>query len=579
MPAGLPPDAARFLRGVGHDDPGATDADVLGRFIDRRDEGAFAQLVRRHGPMVYRTCRRLLPTDQDAEDAAQATFLVLAAKARAVAPREAVAGWLHGVARRAALLARRTIARRREHVGEVPDRPAAGPDPFAGLRAALDEELARLPDAYRVVTVLCDLEGRTRREAATLLGWPEGTVAGRLARARDLLARRLARHAPAASVAAVLAETAAARVPDAVLAALRPTPSAPTAAATLTREVLGVMLRDRLTNAAAVVVLALGCAGFGMGLRAQPEPTGSTKADPAPTGAKGDPAPAPAPADGVAWGEAVGGIRAGVVLVPADARAYRAGERVKLEVRLKNVGPAAVAVTRVLSHQPSPRVTDTKGERVSVTMPPPVPGGGTRDAESVLDRFGTTISTEIAPGQTVTLSHPEIALVADMPGVQPDPNQRAAVPTARVRPGKYRAAYGGVVWSHPTLTTGAVEFEVTDAARPGAANRGPIFLPAHTGWRELKGQEAEAYHVTNAWLAERLKEAETIRVGSTYADVCRHFHIDGGLAAPPTCRFVMILCPYIKIDVEFDTGRTPDRPAAARVTKVSRPYFQPQYLD
>src|SRR5262245_59467150 len=176
-------DAARYLSGTAG---GETDAELLGRFLDRRDEAAFALLVRRHGPMVYGVCRRLLPTDQDAEDAFQATFLVLARKARAAAPRE-VGNWLFGVARRAALLSRRSIARRRERVGDVPERPAT---PRDELRAVLDEELSRLPDTYRTVIVLCDLEGRTRREAAAMLGWPEGTVAGRLARARELLARR-----------------------------------------------------------------------------------------------------------------------------------------------------------------------------------------------------------------------------------------------------------------------------------------------------------------------------------------------------------------------------------------------------
>jgi RNA polymerase sigma factor (sigma-70 family) len=181
--------------------------------------------------MVYGVCHRLLP-EQDAEDAFQATFLVLAQKARTAAPRE-VANWLYGVARRAALLSRRSIARRRERTGDMPDRPAPEPDPMAELRAALDEELSRRPDSYRTVIVLCDLEGRTRREASAILGWPEGTVAGRLARAREALAKRLARHGTAVSVAAALAGTASARVPE----VLAPTAVIPSGVAALTREV------------------------------------------------------------------------------------------------------------------------------------------------------------------------------------------------------------------------------------------------------------------------------------------------------------------------------------------------------
>src|SRR5947208_145739 len=99
---------------------GETDAELLGRYVDRRDEAAFAMLLHRHAPMVFGVCRRILPTDQDAEDAFQATFLVLAEKAKTAAPRE-VGNWLHGVARRAALLSRRSIVRRRERLGDLPE--------------------------------------------------------------------------------------------------------------------------------------------------------------------------------------------------------------------------------------------------------------------------------------------------------------------------------------------------------------------------------------------------------------------------------------------------------------------------
>src|SRR4051794_16673278 len=133
----LPAATARYLCDLGTGDAGSSDADLLGRFIDRRDEAAFALLVRRHGEMVYGVCRRLLP-EPDAEDAFQATFLVLAEKARAVAPREAVGNWLYGVARRAALHARRSIARRRARMIPLTDLPAPAPDPMEGLRAVLD---------------------------------------------------------------------------------------------------------------------------------------------------------------------------------------------------------------------------------------------------------------------------------------------------------------------------------------------------------------------------------------------------------------------------------------------------------
>jgi RNA polymerase sigma factor (sigma-70 family) len=183
------------------DGPEVEDAELLGRFIECRDQAALAALVQRHGSMVWGVCRRLL-AHHDAEDAFQATFLVLVRKAASVVPRAMVANWLHGVARQAALQARRTAARRRArevHVTAMPDTGAERPDHWRHLWPVLDEELSRLPDIYRAVVVLCDLEGRTRKEAARQLGVPDGTVGGRLARARVLLAKRLARRGVALS--------------------------------------------------------------------------------------------------------------------------------------------------------------------------------------------------------------------------------------------------------------------------------------------------------------------------------------------------------------------------------------------
>jgi RNA polymerase sigma factor (sigma-70 family) len=154
-------------------------------------------LVRRHGPMAWGVCRRILKNYHDAEDAFQATFLVLVRRAASIVPREMVANWLYGVAYRTALKARTTIARRRRResqVANMPEPEAARPGVWHDLQAVLDEELCRLPDKYRVPIVLCDLEGKTRKEAARRLGWPAGTVAGRLARARKLLAESLARR-------------------------------------------------------------------------------------------------------------------------------------------------------------------------------------------------------------------------------------------------------------------------------------------------------------------------------------------------------------------------------------------------
>ncbi len=171
----------------------ATDGQLLDRFLDRQDKAAFETLVRRHGSMVLSVCRRVLGNTHDAEDAFQATFLVLVHKAASLAMRELVGNWLYGVAHRTALEARTLAARRRvreKQVSEMPEpaMPEAAAD--GDLRLLLDRELSQLPDKYRVPIVLCDLEGRTRKEVARQLGVPESTVSGRLTTARRLLARR-----------------------------------------------------------------------------------------------------------------------------------------------------------------------------------------------------------------------------------------------------------------------------------------------------------------------------------------------------------------------------------------------------
>ena len=181
-------------------------AELLQRFADRRDEGAFAALVDRHGPMVLATCRRILPDHADADDAFQATFLVLARKASSLSDPDRLAPWLHGVARRVAVRARSRSARRVEFEGAGREDHPIAPDEADAreLRAVLDEELSRLPAKYRDPLVLCYLEGLTHDEAAGQLDWPVGTVRSRLAGGRDRLRSRLTRRGFAPGVLAVL---------------------------------------------------------------------------------------------------------------------------------------------------------------------------------------------------------------------------------------------------------------------------------------------------------------------------------------------------------------------------------------
>jgi RNA polymerase sigma factor (sigma-70 family) len=246
-----------------------TDGQLLACFVERRDEAAFAALVRRHAPMVWGACRRLL-SHHDAEDAFQATFLVLCRKAGSILRRELVANWLYGVAHQAALQARRTAARRRareQQVAEMPDPAAVERAPWDDLQPLLDRELSRLPDSYRAAVVLCDLEGRTRKEAARQLGLPEGTVGSRLARARALLAKRLSRHGLAVAGGALAGMLSQSQAPASVVcstleaaslfaagkAACAGAISAPVAA--LAEGVMKAMFSTRLKTVTAIVFL------------------------------------------------------------------------------------------------------------------------------------------------------------------------------------------------------------------------------------------------------------------------------------------------------------------------------------
>ena len=274
-----------------------SDGQLLDRFVERRDASAFEAIVERYGPLVWGVCRRVLRDHHDAEDAFQATFLVLARKAASVMPREKLGNWLYGVAFQTAMKARATRAKRR--VRERPARemtePEAVPDEHADeLLSRLDREVARLPEKYRMPIILCELEGKTHRQAAEQLGWPVGTVSGRLSRARALLASRLSRPGTPLTVGALgvlLAhDVARAGVPPELVRSTAQAASLSTAGkavtagvvsaevAALTGEVLKTMLLNKLTLATAMLLVALALA------EARPEPGASTPAqEPAPS--------------------------------------------------------------------------------------------------------------------------------------------------------------------------------------------------------------------------------------------------------------------------------------------------------
>jgi RNA polymerase sigma factor (sigma-70 family) len=261
---------------------GSSDGQLLDDFVARRDEAAFAALVRRHGPMVLGVCRRVVGHRHDAEDAFQATFLVLARKAASVSPRHLVGNWLYGVAYRTALEARRRTHRlhaREQQVSAMPH-PLAPAEPDGHeLQSLLDQELSRLPEKYRVPVVLCELQSRPRKEVAKQLRLAEGTLSSRLAAARKMLARRLARHGLAFSTGGLALEfsvsnASAAVSPELVLAAVRaataPAANAvPTPVASLAEGVMKAMFLSKL-NVLKVVVVILVLAGTAAGVAVLP---------------------------------------------------------------------------------------------------------------------------------------------------------------------------------------------------------------------------------------------------------------------------------------------------------------------
>jgi RNA polymerase sigma factor (sigma-70 family) len=262
---------------------GLSDGELLDVFIARRNGACFEALVRRHGPMVLGVCRRILGNPHDAEDAFQATFLVLAQRAASVVPREAVGNWLYGVAYRTALQARRAAARRKKRetqVKEIPDSGVIEDPSWHSLLPVLDRELERLPAKYRTAVVLCHLDGKTRNEAARHLGVPVGTLSGRLTTAMRRLAKSLSRYGLALSggtLAALLAPaTASAVVPGSLrasaaqagtLAALGQAAAAgfvPARVTALSNGVMKSMLLTKLkTYLAVLLAVALSATGGG----------------------------------------------------------------------------------------------------------------------------------------------------------------------------------------------------------------------------------------------------------------------------------------------------------------------------
>jgi RNA polymerase sigma factor (sigma-70 family) len=255
-------------------DDSTPDGVLLAEYAARRDPVAFERLVHRHAGTVWGVCRRVAADPHDAEDAFQATFLVLVRSAGAVSG--SLSGWLYGVAFRVAMKARTAAARRRKREAKWERPSAVPPDHPDDTAAAVHTELAALPDRYRLPILLCDLEGLTRTDAATRLGWKEGTLSGRLNRGRKWLAERLtARGVTLAGgvLAGTLIPPAAAV--EAVLGWARTeTPVAMANVVTLTNQVRRAMMLNRIARLSIVSVVVLSVLGVGLfGLLPEPKST------------------------------------------------------------------------------------------------------------------------------------------------------------------------------------------------------------------------------------------------------------------------------------------------------------------
>jgi RNA polymerase sigma factor (sigma-70 family) len=248
----VPSNAVPRPRGAFKEDLTSLKDDQLrNRFFKDREDAAFGVLVERYGPLVYGVCRRILTDSNDAEDAFQATFLVLVRKGGTLRDPGRLANWLYGVAYRTARKLRAKAAQRTKserQAGEMPTKSDLADMTYEELQAILDEEISQLPEKYSLPLVLCYLEGKTNAQAAAQLGWPEGSMSRRLSRARELLRSRLAKRGLAMSVAliaAVFARPAVAAVPGALLLAT-------TRAATLAAD--GCELADIVSPRAAKAV-------------------------------------------------------------------------------------------------------------------------------------------------------------------------------------------------------------------------------------------------------------------------------------------------------------------------------------
>jgi RNA polymerase sigma factor (sigma-70 family) len=471
-----------------HTDRELSDRELLDRFLTARDESAFTVLIERHGPMVLGVCRRSLPNLHDAEDACQATFLVLARKAASVRKKSSLGSWLHGVACRVAANLKRDQVRRKAREREVgakaPMDPAAEVT-WREVQTILDEELQRLPERYRTPMILCYLECMTRDEAAQQLGLSPTTLHGRLEHARGLLRDHLKKRGltlPAVMSAAVLGESLAqaALTPTLVVSSTKAAVLLATGQTVtegvvtnqvlaLTQEVIKNMFLTKLKLASAALLCAgLMVAVIGGTLDSLAAQDGSRTKTPAVeerTKAPQIQKPKEENEAFTAWGKEVGGLQAGLGFRPGKKRAYHHGEAVGVVLRVRNVGKEAVDFNHIWAFFAAnpPIITGADGKAIQL-----LPG------YRALGRQAPR-SANVAPGKEVELYEWSFDL-------RPQGESGNKGSLTIHGSGKFSLQCERIVGptmanpNHPNpamskLATGKLELEVKDEVPPGKTDR------------------------------------------------------------------------------------------------------------
>lgn len=477
-----------------------SDRQLLER-LETGDQSAFALLLKRHGRMVWDVCRRTLGDDHDAEDAFQAVFMVLAYKANSVRRAESLGSWLHGVALRTAMNAKRKAARRRKHeqrhTPPPPTQMEAGIE-WKEVQTLLDEEVQRLPAASRAVFVTCCMEGKSLADAARELGKTEGATAVALSRARKRLKQGLIeRGVELGSVLAFLALTgteSTAAVPVGLFSSTIRAAAIVLTHKELTAGVLSesvavlakAMIKEmthvsmmKLSLVAAVLIVTSALAGGSVWLSASnpaelSEPP--VQMDTArPGGAQGEKI-----VPRIVWGKTVDGLQAGLEVV--NGRTCRLGESVSFVVWVRNVGDKPVKLAyRTDWFYTSPPVVVDAGKSVKVIMPPKP------NARQL------TFELTLRPGEEGQLGAPELAISpAELKGA-------VVKPTIRGKPNAYKVRYEGLSLRHPDLTTGQVETVVqrgtASKKEEKKALTGNALKLAGSTWRAKKdGGEGPTYN-------------------------------------------------------------------------------------